>query len=374
MRDDRFGSTAGGLASEASESWLFTQELSGKPVSRPPEPPPEMAAKREQREWVESITDRDRSRWPVAPALISTPTRSPTPPAETAAERELREWVESITGIREVTWDPALHPRGGFAENPGWFSPSNGGGAGGSTGGVGSLRDKDGRARRDRIAGSPGSPHDLSQPGQTGHDNRSSASSLPNAAGGDAKQGQMLAQKVIKPGTRPAAPPPPPQGQPQWKNFVFGRPFGNFPDQAKLQIPANATTADTPPGDPNVQRLHAQIENHLRQQIPPEVRDALTNGGVKTVYTDSLSRHQNVLGNTGVAHAGGIYSAKAGTVFVPRVLPNGQPNTFVENNARHEVGHSFDDLTNGSLTPQYLAAYRQDINAMPLGQRGQPGY
>ena len=360
MRDDRFGTTAGGLASEPGESWLFAQELLGRPVCRPPEPRAETAAEREQREWVEAITDRDRSPWPVAPALISKPIRLPTPPAETAAERELREWVESISNLRERTWDSSKHPRGGFPENPGWFSPSGGGG-----GGVGSLRDNDGSARRQRIAGSPRSWHDLSQPGQTGHDNHSPSSSLPKAAGGDAKQGQMLAQKVIKPGTKPAASQP----QPQWQNFVFGRPFGQFPDRVNVPIPKGATTVVTPPGDPNVELLRAQTEAHLRQQVPQEVRDALANGGVKTLYTDSLARHRSVIGNASVEHVGGRYVPTAGTVFVPHVLPNGQPNTFVQNNTRHEVGHAFDDMTNGSLSPQFLAAYRNDIKAIPRSQR-----
>ncbi|MBS0211115.1 MAG: hypothetical protein JSS27_19390 [Planctomycetes bacterium] len=44
---------------------------------------------------------------------------------EEAHAQELREWVASIT-TTEGTWDPAKHPRGGYPQNRGWWSPGGG--------------------------------------------------------------------------------------------------------------------------------------------------------------------------------------------------------------------------------------------------------
>ena len=107
--------------------------LISKPAAVPPAPRAETAADRERREFLEAITDRSRSRSQPAPAFVGkVAPPAPAPVTETAHEGELREWVEAIT-VREFSWDPAKHPRGGFPENTGMFSPAGGSGAAGAS-------------------------------------------------------------------------------------------------------------------------------------------------------------------------------------------------------------------------------------------------
>src|SRR5262249_8017974 len=50
---------------------------------------------------------------------------------EEAEAREGRPRCDLFTNpLRESGWDSSKHPRGGYSENRGWFSPADGGGAG----------------------------------------------------------------------------------------------------------------------------------------------------------------------------------------------------------------------------------------------------
>lgn len=59
--------------------------------------------------------------WLFAQALLGNPVPN-------YSEQEHLEWVAEITGVREGSWDPAKHPKGGFPQNRGWFSRASGSG------------------------------------------------------------------------------------------------------------------------------------------------------------------------------------------------------------------------------------------------------
>ena len=46
--------------------------------------------------------------------------------AEERGKQVHLDFVARILNLREADWDPAKHPRGGYLENPGWFSPTSG--------------------------------------------------------------------------------------------------------------------------------------------------------------------------------------------------------------------------------------------------------
>jgi hypothetical protein len=115
--------------STSNESWLFAQALLGNPIPRSREPGTNTNEDPEYREFLAAITtgratsrtsEQEHREWLQA---ISTS-------HERSSEdlQETKDWVASITTTYEGEWDPAKHPRGGFPENPGWFSPSGGGG------------------------------------------------------------------------------------------------------------------------------------------------------------------------------------------------------------------------------------------------------
>jgi hypothetical protein len=264
--------------------------------------------------------------------------------------QELEEWLDAIAPLREGGWDSAKHPRGGFRENPGWFSPTGGSGSSAKpSGAAGPLRSW---------------PEERSR-GPENSDPKSHAGSSQTDANGGAEHGTLVAQLPPRPAIQPAAAPQAPQ-------FVFGRPFGDFPKQKDLVFAPGATAGVQFGTGASVQRLADATEAHVKQQVPQEIRDALAAGGVKTLYTDSLNRHKDILAGTPTNPgkvAGALYSPTAGTIFVPEVMSNGKPNTFVENNARHEMGHGVDDMTNGSLAHDFLEQYRADVSAIKLGRR-----
>jgi len=127
---------------EADEAWRFAQELLGQPTSRAPRPGVDATARDELREWVASITtpswprsaretpDEELLEWVAA---ITTPSWGS--PARENLSPEYLEWIAAITGVDEGQWDPAKHPRGGYPQNRGWWSP---GGGGGNSGGAAS--------------------------------------------------------------------------------------------------------------------------------------------------------------------------------------------------------------------------------------------
>ena len=90
--------------------------------------------------------------------------------------------------------------------------------------------------------------------------------------------------------------------------------------------------------------------------------NALRAGGVKTLYIDRLAKNPHYLSpSSKIYHAGGLYSPKAGVIFLPRILGNGKPNDFPGNNLRHELGHPFDHLTGGSLSAAFLQVFRANL-------------
>ena len=338
MRDDRSGNPSGCTPSAPSESWLFAQELLGRPVDMPAGSAAEAIAERELRNWVEEIsTDRDRPYYDFAGPARGAPAdrelrewvasittdRGGTddefqdPERSATAEQELREWVASISNARE-TWDSALHPRGGFPENPGWFSPSGGGSDSG---------------RSDRIRRADIGDHSPTTPDHP-------------------KQADQLAQ----------GPPPPAQ-----QRTSFATRFPAFTGQPV--VPAGQYTASTP----QARAFHDRLKSHLEKNVPPEILGALTRNGVKYHFSnsiDELSDYPEVRqSRDGVT--GGVYSPSRGTVFMPQTIPDVdpetgrvrgmKPNEYAENNIRHETGHPFDHMTNGSVQQDFRDAYHEDL-------------
>jgi len=104
-----------------SEAWLFAQELLGNPVS---DPFAEAAAAAEQEllEWLDDVTYDESGR-------------------RGGVDYELLEWLAAVTTIFEGPWDPSKHPRGGYAQNRGWWSPAGGPG-GGTSDSLGAKNDR----------------------------------------------------------------------------------------------------------------------------------------------------------------------------------------------------------------------------------------
>ncbi len=63
------------------------------------------------------------------------------------------------------------------------------------------------------------------------------------------------------------------------------------------------------------------------------------------------------------AEIGGRYNPARGEIYLPVNMNDGSPNPNPERNARHEFGHGFGHLTNGSTTPEYRQAYWDDLTA-----------
>jgi|GEM_PF-4710353 len=56
----------------------------------------------------------------------------------TTASGDLLEWLAEVATVSEAQWNAEKHPRGAFAQNRGWFSPTDGSGNTGAAGrGVG---------------------------------------------------------------------------------------------------------------------------------------------------------------------------------------------------------------------------------------------
>jgi hypothetical protein len=133
--------------SPPSEAWLFAQAMLGKLTPDQATVDQRALAVREQLEWQAAIsTEHD--------AQLRTIQRAET---EARREREQLEWLASIStehdaklrallrdeadarhaqqrlegfvegsSVQEQTWDPDKHPRGGYPQNHGWWSPADG--------------------------------------------------------------------------------------------------------------------------------------------------------------------------------------------------------------------------------------------------------
>jgi hypothetical protein len=92
------------LESTASETAAFVRELLGLPTPGINTSLTESADQRQLREFVTAITC-DQTGEPIT-------------------EAQQRQFLASISTAHESMWDPAKHPRGGYPDNPGQFSPS----------------------------------------------------------------------------------------------------------------------------------------------------------------------------------------------------------------------------------------------------------
>lgn len=134
--------------SPPSAAWLFAQQLLGKPIPNPASAAIEARRKREQLEWLAQISSEHAIEL----------RRLQSQDAEANRKREQLEWLATISteherqlrnvlreeadlreayarweaayresvGIQEAGYDPAKHPRGGYSQNRGWWSPSGG--------------------------------------------------------------------------------------------------------------------------------------------------------------------------------------------------------------------------------------------------------
>ncbi len=150
-------------------AWLFAQAIQGKPIPNAFRAKAEARAKREQLEWLASISSKHEEQL----------RRLLNAEAEARHQRELLEWLATIseehewklrTRLREEAdareaqrlweqytedqfsqeaWDPSKHPRQGGPPNAGWWASAGGGGGSGSAGGW----DRPGRASPSNDAG-----------------------------------------------------------------------------------------------------------------------------------------------------------------------------------------------------------------------------
>jgi hypothetical protein len=129
-RDDRDRRTVSyqEMSSPPTGDWLFAQCILGNPVRVFRLPPRELT---DSEQFIESISDRRFPR-PTEPTYVV------VSEARLFAHECLGKPLEkSLRGATDITpakylseagWNPADHPRGGFAQNRGWFSTTAGGG------------------------------------------------------------------------------------------------------------------------------------------------------------------------------------------------------------------------------------------------------
>ena len=134
-----------------TEAWLFAQQLLGNPIPNPAAATAEASRQREQLGWLASISTRHEAEL----------RRLQSEEAQARHERELLDFLAAISTEHEAKlrhvleeeaktraaqarwqafadnanfqedWDAARHPRGGFSQNLGWFSPIGGAGTAG---------------------------------------------------------------------------------------------------------------------------------------------------------------------------------------------------------------------------------------------------
>jgi hypothetical protein len=118
-RNTRDNTTSRGAGSAAgtprpSDAWLFAQAILGASVSDVSDA--EARAERAQLEWLAEFSTEHEGK---LRRLLS----------EEAAGRERQERLErfaEISTFGEGEWDPDRHPRGGYPQNRGWWSPASG--------------------------------------------------------------------------------------------------------------------------------------------------------------------------------------------------------------------------------------------------------
>jgi DNA-directed RNA polymerase subunit F len=163
-------------ASPPSEAWLFAQALLDKPVPSASAAEADARAKREQFEWLAAI----------APERARELRGQLSEEADAKAQREQLEWLAAISprhesqlrslwrteaersepqerwqrpadgsNLYEAQWDSAKHPRGGYPQNRGQWSPAAGSG---SAGQPTSKPDRPGADGQPKAVGQPGVP------------------------------------------------------------------------------------------------------------------------------------------------------------------------------------------------------------------------
>jgi hypothetical protein len=325
----------------------------------------ESTAERELREFVEQITGErsDSNTWPVQ--------------YETVAERDLREFVEDITGVREGAWDPAKHPRGAFAQNRGWFSPTGNSHRARSSSRAMSLPSHHGDPRRPRPA------------------NRQIPEPKPKP-----KVRANYAAYQPPPGPqiyRPGGPQPAQQrgvavGQPGQQNLaVVAQPPTPFPGAPGLPAPLQGNVGSWQNSsrlDANGRQQSADLQKHVHDQVPLKIQQSMIARGVEIRVVPSLAEagivvKQNPAQPNQAALApdettGGAYDATNHIVYIPLRMGDGKPNPHLERNTRHEAGHIYDHLSHGSTSAEFEKAYRADLaDGRPIRdteiERYQPG-
>jgi hypothetical protein len=100
--------------STPSDAWLFAQALLGNVPLTVSEPGANPGAKREHLAWLAKVSTEHQRR---VRGLLEAE-------ADARKRQDHLEWLGRILTEQEGDWDPAKHPRGGYPENRGWFSPA----------------------------------------------------------------------------------------------------------------------------------------------------------------------------------------------------------------------------------------------------------
>jgi len=139
-----------GETSPLSDAQLFAHAVLGMPLKN-------ANAERELLEFAAAISTQHsdqllRARRPQGPIAAGASPQSEVqqfadallghPASDVAHRQELLEFVAAITTVHEAQWDSEKHPRGGYPQNRGWFSPADGAnGQGGSEDSKGGASD-----------------------------------------------------------------------------------------------------------------------------------------------------------------------------------------------------------------------------------------
>ncbi len=258
----------------------------------------------------------------------------------TAGERKYHEFLaailpgwkpptaaESLRPVREVNWDPAKHPREGGPPNAGWWAP---------TGGAGGF-DTRNSSTKDQLHSWPSSSDQW--PVKSNHDHTAN------------RHADALAQSP--PGSVP---------RPNSYDTTFGK--WNRSKQLDDYFTSSSWASYTQDS-----AGFGELRRHLEESIPKKIRDGLFQAGIGVAIGDSLKQ----MGHPNPDDKGGLYEYGKGVIILPLKITSGTmtvPNQPLHRNARHEFGHAFDHMVNGSTDPNFLANFRNDLKANPSWREG----
>src|SRR5437868_15230106 len=115
------------MSSPPTDGWLFAQAILGNPV-RILQAPQKRDSDTDR--FAEAIAERCSTRLPATKYLVVSESYFFS---QAILGKPIDEAILSATdvtaarAITEAVWDPTVHPRGGFPQNPGWFSTTAGG-------------------------------------------------------------------------------------------------------------------------------------------------------------------------------------------------------------------------------------------------------